>query len=450
MKALFICAERTSWNKFINFFRDNLEEVELFCVRNGSDSMDIIIHESSISVVIIDNQLQDEEQLTIAEDIFEAAGQIPIIFLGDEEHIKEVITSEFFGLYKSNDVIEKPYEDTKLKATIEKAIEWSKANTGAAAHKTVEEEEEEYVPCKLKSFYFYDKVGYDVYYMVYTDNYMKVLTKNKKYPESTILNLSRRYIKDLYLIRSEKIKFLMESIDKAIEILSFKNTDTQKILSTQVCATLLIHEMINEVGVNESVEELADLIIGIVPHVARLYKDFTAMSKDIPIPYGDLGEQAIYMLYLSHYLTKAMEWESEMTMRKLGLACLLHDSKLKYDHLSLIRNESDEKLKDFNLHSLNIYKQHSLEASKVSTEFSSFPDCSFIIREHHTLPEKKYSNNVSSISCLFTLVRRLTSELANFGFNKVGVEQALPELKVYDFGNFKKSYEALVVILSKV
>ena len=446
MKALFICSERTNWNNFIGFFRDHLSEVELFCARNGSDSMDIIIHESPISVIIIDNQLQDEEQISIAEDIFEAAGQKPIIFLGDESSTTELITSEFFSNYKTNEIIEKPYPEEKLKSSIEKALEWSKTNTGGSAHKTVEEEE--YLPVKLKSFYLYDKVAYDVYYMVYTDNYMKVLTNNKRYTESTIQNLAKKNIKDLYLIKSEKIKFLDESMQRAIEILTSKNSDQDKKISTQICGVLLIHEMVNEVGVSDSVLSLADLIVNAAQEVVKDIKDFGTLFAQMPLTYGDLGEQAIFMLYLCHYMNAELEWESDMTFRKLGLACILHDCKLKYDDLSLIRNIEDEQLKEYNLHSLNIYKEHMLQASQVSTEFNNFPDCSFIIREHHTLPEKKYTNNMNSISCLFTLVRRLTTELANFGFTKMGIKQALPEIQVYEFGNFKKPYDAILKIFS--
>lgn len=446
MKALFICSERSNWNNFISFFRENLPEVELFCARNGSDAMDIIIHESPISVIVIDNQLQDEEQISIAEDIFEAAGQKPVIFLGDEKSTKETITSEFFGDYKTNEVLEKPYSDEKLKASIQKSLDWVKTNTEGSAHKTVEEED--YVPVKLKSFYLYDKVAYDVYYMVYTDNYMKVLTKNKRYTESTIQNLAKKNIKDLYLIRSEKIKFLDESMKRAIEILSSKKPAKDKVISTQICGVLLIHEMINEVGVSESVLALADLIVNAAQDIVKEIRDFKSLFTQMPLTYGDLGEQAIFMLYLCHYINAELEWESDMTFRKLGLACLLHDCKIKYDDLSQIRNIEDEQLKEYNLHSLNIFKEHMQLASQVSTEFNNFPDCSFIIREHHTLPEKKYTHNMNSISCLFTLVRRLTTELTNYGFTKIGIQQAIPEIKDYEFGNFKKPYDAILKIFS--
>lgn len=447
MKALYICAERTNWNKFISFFREHLEGVELFCARNGSDSMDIIIHESPISIVIVDDQLQDEEQVTIAEDIIEASGQRPIIFLGDENIIKEIITSDFFGSYKTNELIEKPYSDETLKDVFLKALKWSEDTKTAETHKTVIDEE--YVPIKLKSFYLYDKVAYDVYFQVYTDNYMKVITKNKRYPESTIQNLARKNIKDLYLIKSEKIKFLEESMAKAIEILSLKNTSIEKIISTQICGTLLIHEMLNEVGVSDSILELSDLIISIVPGVFEKYKSFNKLLKDMPITYGDVGEQAIFMLYLSYSLTISLDWKSDMTMKKLGLACLLHDCKLQYDDLSLVRNEQDEKLKEFNLADLALFKEHAAIAAQISTEFTNFPDCSFIIREHHTLPEKRFTQSMNSISCMFNLCRRLTTELSIFGFTQVGIQQALPELRPYDFGNFKKPFDAIMNIFIK-
>lgn len=424
--------------------REGLPEVELFCARNGPDAIDILIHESPILLVIID-QLQDEEQVQLAEDLVEAAGQKPVIFLSAQDQVKEVLTSDFFNRFSTNELIEKPYPTESLIEKIEKALEWSNKNAESESHKKVEQDE--YVPVKLKSFYLYEKVGYDVFFKVYTDNYMKVITKNKRYPESAIVNLAKKNVKELYLKRTEKIKFLTESIEKAIAILSDPTSEIDKIMTSQICGTFLIHEMVNEIGVNESLVLLAELIINSKALVAGQYRDFKSLARDIPITYGDLGEQAIYMLYLCHYLTKALGWESEMTQKKLGLACLLHDCKLKYDDLSLVRHENDESLKEFNLHSLKIFKEHPKLASKVSTEFTNFPDCTFIIEEHHTLPEKRYTHNMNTISCLFVLVRRFATELANHGFSELCVQRSIEELEVYSFGNFKNSYTALMKIL---
>ncbi|MFT6604819.1 MAG: hypothetical protein ACJARO_002345 [Bacteriovoracaceae bacterium] len=276
---------------------------------------------------------------------------------------------------------------------------------------------------------------------------MKVITKNKRYPESAIVNLAKKNVKDLYLKRTEKIKFLTESIEKAITVLSTPDVEIDKIMTSQICGTFLIHEMINEIGVNESLVQLAELIISSATQVSLQYKDFKSLARDIPITYGDLGEQAIYMLYLSHFLTKALEWESDLTQKKLGLSCILHDCKLKYDDLSLVRHENDESLQEFNLHSLKIFKEHPKQAAQVSTEFTNFPDCSFIIQEHHTLPEKRYTHNMNTISCLFVLIRRFTTELANNGFSGLSVDRSIEQLQVYDFGNFKKSYNTLIKIL---
>lgn len=425
--------------------RDSLPEVELFCARNGSDAIDILIHESPILLVIIDSRLQEEEQITIAEDIIEAAGQKPMIFLCEKTQVKDVLTSDFFNLYATNELLEKPYSTENLVEKIKKALDWGQENKSNETHK--EAPQEEYVPVKLKSFYLYEKVAYDVYFKVYTDNYMLVITKNKRYPESTIVNLAKKRVKDLYLIRSEKIKFLTESIEKAITVLSTPDIEIDKLMTSQICGTFLIHEMINEIGVNESLVHLAELIINTTKTVATQYKDFKSLSRDIPITYGDLGEQAVYMLYLSHFITKSLGWESEMTQKKLGLSCLLHDCKLKYDDLSLIRHENDESLEEFNLHSLKIFKEHPKLAAQVSTEFTNFPDCSFIISEHHTLPEKRYTHNMNTISCLFVLIRRFTTELANNGFSQLGIDRSAEELKVYDFGNFKKSFDALIKII---
>lgn len=447
MKALFICSDRESWKGTIGFFRDFLEEVELFCARNGKDALDIIVHESPISVVIIDDLLQGEDQIQLAESIVETAGQKPIIFLGPDEKIKELLTTEFFGLYSTNEVLEKPYEFNELKEKVLKAIEWDKEKAGGDAHKTGEEE---YVPVTLKSFYMHNKVSFDVYYEVYSNNYMKVITKNKKYTESTIQNLAKKNIKQLFLTKTEKIKFLEESMGKAIEVLATaKNQEAEKIFSTQICAVMLVHEMINQVGVTDSVKELSELIVSTVSIPVKKHKTFNELASQIPITYGDMGEQATYMLYLCHYMTVKLGWESEMTFKKLGLACILHDCKLKYDDLSLVTHEADEKLKEFNLHSLNIFKEHAKLAEKVAAEFNNFPDCGFIILEHHTPPEKKYSVNMNSISCLFCLVRMFTTQLANFGFTTMGIKSAIPFIKPYDFGGFKKIHDTLIELYLK-
>jgi len=196
-----------------------------------------------------------------------------------------------------------------------------------------------------------------------------------------------------------------------------------------------------------TVVQLAELIIAKTPIIFRKFKDFPALLKAMPITYGDLGEQTVFMLYLTYALTKYLSWESPTTLRKLGLSCILHDCKLDYTELSLIRNEKDKKLKEFSIEELTSFKNHALAASKVASEFTNFPDCSFIIREHHVLPEKRYTQNMSSISCIFAISRRLTTELTHSGFTSVGLSHSLPELRPYASGNFRVTFDALIKIL---
>lgn len=448
MKALYICNERAEWNKFVSFFSDNLSNVKLLCANTQGEAIDIIIQESPISVVIIDHRLkEDENQIDLASKLTEASGQRPIIFISEQEGVDGVISSDFFNRYLTNDVIELPYSNNVLLVSIKKALEWSLTEGGA--HKTTSINEEEYVSIKLKNFFLYDQVTYDVFYLIYAGSYMKVISKNKRYPESTIHALAQKNIKKLYFKKSEKIKFLEESMDKATSILSDPKTKVEKIFTTQACGVSLIHQMINEVGVSSSVIKLSKRIIDIVPTATAGFPDFLSLYKALPLNYEDIAEQSIFMLYLNFMLLKSLTWESDMTKRKVGLACILHDCKFEDDKLSSIRNEEDESFKELGSVDLKLFKSHALDAARISTEFTDFPDCGFIIREHHVIPKGRYIQKMNSISCMFALSRRLTTELSHFGFTTAGLSLSLTELKEYSIGNFKQSYNELLKFLIK-
>lgn len=78
---------------------------------------------------------------------------------------------------------------------------------------------------RLRNFYLFEQVPYDVYIELTSTKFGKVITKDKFYSHQIIQNYSRKNIKYLYLRKDEHLKFLDTSIKNLLKIYDAKLSD---------------------------------------------------------------------------------------------------------------------------------------------------------------------------------------------------------------------------------
>ncbi len=449
MKALYVCDDKEEWNFIRNLFASHFPKVELVCVIDGADAMEYISYEGPFAVILIEAALKEENPSKITKNLLSVAGERPVIFIGEKVHVNDRIDADLYETSEMNHIILKPIEIPTFKEKVKKAIEWAK---NEEFEKSIEEiEKEELLPMKLRNFYLFDSVPYDVFLELTSTKYIKIISANKRYVHSEINAYAKKNIKYLYLRKNEYLKFLEDGIEKLLTIFdSNQRLGAKKTISNQIRSILIIHQYVQTVGVSDSLTKLCDAVISSTRDVILEHKKFKNILQFFPTAHADLAEQAIMTLYLSESILTALGWASETSRKKLGLASLLYDSMLKNDDLSKITSLEDPSLPMFTETEQIEFRDHPLKAAEIARQFSAYPDADFIVAQHHErpkgdgFPSKLSTNRLTAHSCTFILANNFITKLCNSGKEQGALLNIFREVKiVYNQGNFKEPILAL-------
>jgi FixJ family two-component response regulator len=253
MKVLFICDDKEEWNLLTNLFHAHFSGVDLVCVLKGQEAIDTIMFDANFRMILIECGLKESDPTDLAEEIYETIGVRPLIFIGTEAMIKDRVRDDFYNKYENVGLYQKPYDPKEFVEVLKQAMEWSKQQEFEDS--VVELNPEEFLPLKLRNFYLYDQVPFDVYIELTKTKYLKAISANKKYPQSTIQDFRKRNIRYLYLEKNEHLNFLESSIKKISQSFhQIKSDDRTRRMQTLVAATLVIHQYLRDVGVSDTLK----------------------------------------------------------------------------------------------------------------------------------------------------------------------------------------------------
>lgn len=449
MKALYICDDKEQWGFIRNLFSSHFPKVELICVINGNDAFEYLSYEGPFALILIEAVLRDENPSTLARQFIEVAGERPMIFIGEKVHINDLIDQDLYAQNETNHILLKPMDIVAFKDKIKKSLEWAKHEE---FEKSIEEiDKEELLPMKLRNFYMFDTLPYDVYLELTSTKYVKIISAEKKYTHSEINVYAKKNVRYLYLRKNEYLKFLEDGIEKLLAIFeSSQRLTSKKIIANQIRAVLLIHQYVQTVGVSAKLIKLCDIVIESSRPVILEHKKFRTILEQFPDEKTDIAEQSVITLYLAECILFALGWGSETSRKKLGLASLLYDSMLKNDDLTKINSLDDPQLLMFTETEQLDYKNHPLKAAEVATQFTGYPEADFIIAQHHErpkgdgFPNKLSTNRLTAHSCTFIIANTFTSKFVYANKEPGALLNIFREIKnAYNQGNFKEPIDAL-------
>lgn len=454
MKALFICDEKEEWNLLRNIFHAHFSKMELVCVLKGEDALNTLTFDGPFGMIIIECGIKSDNPTELAESIFDQTGPRPLLFVGTPTMVKDRVKEEFFNEYEMVTIYNKPYQADELVTSIQDAIDWVKKEEFESS--IVELEPDNFLPLKLRNFYLYDSVPFDVYVELTKTKFIKAIAANKKYTQSNIQDFQKRNIKFLYLEKNEHLNFLENSIKKISMALAQSNSDIKKKSQTMVAGVLVLHQYLRDVGISESVKDLTDRIIKSMSDVAESYTSIEDLILNFPMEHGDLAEQAVLKGTLGIYITKAMGWRSDLTNNKIGLAAILHDAFLEREEWSTITYEDHPDLDYLSPEQKEAFLFHPKRAAEMANQFSHLAEVDFIILEHHELPDGNgfprgiNASKITKISALFILVNNYIIQLVINGLTPSALRNiSLGFSTIYNIGSFKEPFQTLQKDLKK-
>lgn len=449
MKALFICDDKEEWSFLTNLFHAHFTSVKLVCVLKGQEALDTLMFESNFSVIIIECSLRDSDPTELAENIFETIGPRPLLFVGTPAMIKDRVKEEFFNEYDMVSIYNKPYRPEELTEAIQEALGWAKQQEFEES--VVELDPDQFLPLKLRNFYLYDQVPFDVYIELTKTKFLKAISANKKYHQSQIQDFGKRNIKYLYLEKNEHLNFLENSLKKiSLSLHQIGNQDTTKRMQTLVAAVLVIHQYIKDVGVSDSLKDFVDLVIKNFGKVIDENQSLNQILLSFPFEHGDLAEQAVLKGILCEFMVRAMGWRSDSTRSKTGLAAIIHDVFIEREEWAVITYKDHPHLDDITDEERETFLAHPKRAGETAQYFTQYPDVDFIVEQHHEQPDGTgfprgiNTGKITKVSAIFIIANNFVIQTVVNGLTRGTIGNIMQSFKgLYTVGNFKEPFGLL-------
>lgn len=428
---------------------NHFPKVQLVLCSEPEGLMEFMTNDGPFSFVVV---AIDNKNITVVDlyhSIIDTLGVRPFVFIGTMNSVKAQLTNDMVHNQQTNALVELPLVLDEFKKAVNLAIDWVKKEEFEES--ILEFSRDDLHPMRLRNFYLFESVPYDVYIELTATKFGKVISKDKFYSHQIIQNYSRKNIKYLYLRKDEHLKFLDTSIKNLLKIYEAKLSDRKKYLMLHLKSAFFMHQFIRAASVSDEVNKLAHYFIDSVSNLVRSYENVSDLLDSISES-GNItfAEQSVATAYVCERILLNMGWTADMTRGKLILAALLQDVSLGNDDLIKIRSINDPNLKMFSEEEQDDFKNHPQKAAHLSTYFNGFSDVDFILMEQHEhptgdgFPKGLNSSGLTTISCIFILASNFVSRMALTPKSPTQHKDILTSMKrVYNTGNFKDPLKAL-------
>lgn len=449
MKVLFIGHIPEEDKNIIRLFGNNYPKVKLVGLKNPENLMDELMSGGPYSFIVINIDNKDLNVTGLYETINETLGTRPFVFIGTPNSVKAQLTNEIMHNTETNSLVELPIEVDEFKKAVNVAVEWVK---NEEFEESISEfSRDDLHPMRIRNFYLFDQLPYDVYVELTQTKFGKVISRDKPYTQQVIQSYSKRGIKYLYLKKDDHLKFLDTSIKNLIKIYESKLNEKRKYITLHLKTAYFIHQFIKSASVSEDVNKLIHLYIESVSSVVKSFENITdLLEQTIDSNNMTFAEQSVATSYLCEKLLTNMGWTADMTRGKLILSSVLQDISLNNDDLIKIRSLNDPNFKMFSEEEQEEFRLHPQKAAQIASYFNGFSDVDFILLEQHEhptgdgFPKGLNSSGLTTISCIFILACNYISRFSSTAKSPNQHKDIYQNIKrIYSTGNFKDPLKAL-------
>jgi response regulator RpfG family c-di-GMP phosphodiesterase len=455
LKVLFIGNTPEDNKNILRMLGNHYPKLKIIGTDDTQNLSELMMNDGPFAFVVMAIDNKNIVAVDVYATINEILGSRPFVFIGSPNSVKSQLTNDMIHNQQTNALVETPLVLDEFKKAMNVAIDWVKKEEFEQS--ILEFSREDLHPMRLRNFYLFDQLPYDVYLELTSTKFGKVITKNKFYTHQLIQNYSKKGIKYLYLKKDEHLKFLDTSIKNLLKIYEIKLSERKKYLILHLKTAFFFRQFLKAASVSDEVNKLSHFFIDSVSDLVRSYESLSELLDAI----GDSGnmtfaEQSIATAYICESIILNMGWSADMTRGKLILAALLQDIGLNNDDLIKIRSLNDPNLKMFTEEDQMDFKEHPMKAAQLSTFFTGFSDVDFILSEQHEhptgdgFPKGLNSSGLTTISCIFILANSFVSRMSEGVKSPQRYREIVGSMKrIYNTGNFKDPLKALEKALKK-
>lgn len=413
-----------------------------------------LYYDGPFAFAILDVDIKMPDPKMIAEKITSIIGDRPIIFLGTQINLNARVEDQAYQKNPASDILTKPINVLRFYEVINKAYLWAKDLDFAES--LIDVNPDDYLSIRIRSFYLYNIFPHDVYMEVTPEKFIKVLRRNQPYTHSEILKYIKRGIRVFYLKKDDQLKFLEDSIQELMNI-KLDYAQINEMICFHIESFAILQQYVRSFGVVASVQDFSEYVFTSIIKMFDYYLgDYKLILSRFPFRDGGLPEKSILVAYTCCALLKSLGWWADSTVRKMLLISQLHDVVLLDDDLIIVDDIHIDKFKNLSLEKQQLFLEHADKSAALANQFRRYPDCSFIIQQHHEradgsgFPNKLNALNITAFSCTFILAHCFATKLYVLGPHAISLDKIILELaENYDIGNFKEPLKNFTKYLKK-
>ncbi len=458
MKALFL-KNGTDQDVIIqNILSSNFSQLEIVTANLNDDIIEFLNEAGQISLIIV---IVDHQPLTLAlqlDKIADCIGILPTIFISSSHVMKSHLKDSILNNQKSNFFVKLPLNSLDLKENVKIVIKLIKETEFEQS--VTEFAPEELQPMRIRNFFIFNHVPYDVYIELTSTKFGKIIQKNQNYSHQKIQSYSQKGVKYLYLKKDDSLKFLTTSIKNICKFYEARNMDLKRTILLHQQSVFFIREFIKTLNVTDDVIKLTQLYVESCSQFIRTDSDlgeiFELVIQNRSISFA---QQTLLNTYLTRAILLKMDWKSDMAFSKLALASILQDIHLTNEDMIKVRSHNDPYLKSFTEYEQQEFLDHPEKAASIARLFNGFTDVDFILTEHHEhpsgegFPRGTSLANLTTISCIFILTTNFVAKLSQYPspYNHTMLKEVLNSLKgVFSSGNLKVPFKELEKVIKAI
>jgi hypothetical protein len=450
MKGLFLGGDDEDFELVSNLIKTYFNKISLSRSTSHDEALGLISYDGPFGFFIFylkGNQFEPSKTLPALIDF---TGNRPSLFIGSPTSIQTFVNDETLNLHEKNKVLYEPIVIEDFRLWISDALTWVKDQEYEES--IIEVNKSDYIPMKIKNFYYSKESQFDVYMEYTPTQFIKIISKNKPYTFSFLDSFAKKGVRQLYLFKDDHLKFLEQQLKKCENKLNTLQTHGNEILNVQMEAIDLAHSYIKSVGVTETIIKFLDHYINSIHATFDINLDLVSILDKIPTNNPGISCQTLMVTYTMEAFLEKFGWNSEITRRKCIFAILMSDLFASESHYKMLEFPQDESQWSNEIKS---YATHSTRAAEISRRFTLFPDVDFLIEQHHELPNGKgfphgiASIKITTLSALIILATNFCTKLEGKPITYETIKEIVQELsEIMRIGNFREPFAKLKKILN--
>lgn len=420
-------------------------KIEVLVAANPEQAMNYAQVDGPFALFILDFDTRTDVN-ALGLNLIDMTGARPLIFLGREAMIKDMVSDDLNFSHDKNDTLLKPTSRSDfavdLKDLINKGLDWAKQEEFEESIQEVNPDD--FLPMKIRSLFLYDKFPYDLYLAITSKSYIKIISADKVYTHATLAKYSKKNVKYLYIKKDDQIKYLEDESKKCLKALKLSKPNDKGIYLLLLRAITILHQYILALGVTETVLLLTNSISETILDQYKTQINLRNILKSYPTFYQGIASKSLLTAFISQSIAHKVGWESNTTKMKLVVCSLLQDITLPDETMAKANSLKSEYIRGHDPRDIEEYKQHPIKAAEFAKQFSNFPDIDYIIEAHHELPNRKgfpsrpSSSRLTQISAVFNVSQHIAAEIDGEKLTDILLQKITkPMLKTYTGGHFR-------------